>query len=338
MKNSILILLLFFTACSKNDTNILKLPNETFIECIEYPNELITTYPISIDIIKNKLFLFLYKGENLITVIDANNGKVIKKTGEFGNGPGEFLQPAYWGINDEKDIYLYDLRQKKLRIYSYEDIINAPSLPKTDGISLKNTDAEILSGKILKNNNFICSVVFGIKNPIIKLDKELNITEGMGDIPDKDHLSTSLNSYGGSISTDNNKFVFTMASLGYIAFYEESNEKAHKKVWDHYIEAPIYNGNQLNRKELKLGFSDVKMTKNYIFCSYFGEKLSRKNLKTLKARNILVFDHEGNILKNLRANRSVAKITVSEDEKTLYAVTDEPEIAIIRFDITNLLN
>lgn len=89
---------------------------------------------------------------------------------------------------------------------------------------------------------------------------------------------------------------------------------------------------------MKLGFPDVKITKNYIFCSYFGERLTREKLKTLKVRNILVFDHKGNLLKNLRLERSVGIIAISEDEKTLYAVTEEPEIAIIRFDISNLFN
>ena len=87
----------------------------------------------------------------------------------------------------------------------------------------------------------------------------------------------------------------------------------------------------------KLGFPEVKMTKNYIFCSYFGERLTREKLKTLKPRNLLIFDHQGNLLKNLRSKRSLGKFTVSEDEKTIYAATEEPEVAIIRFDISNIL-
>ena len=52
---------------------------------------------------------------------------------------------------------------------------------------------------------------------------------------------------------------------------------------------------------------------------------------------MLVFDHQGNLLKNLRSERSLARFTVSEDEKTIYAATQEPEVAIIRFDISNIL-
>ena len=128
-----------------------------------------------------------------------------------------------------------------------------------------------------------------------------------------------------------------LVALGYIACYELQNDGKERLLWDHFLEKPIYKGDQLDRKHLKLGFPEVKMTKNYIFCSYFGERLTREKLKTLKPRNLLIFDHQGNLLKNLRSKRSLGKFTVSEDEKTIYAATEEPEVAIIRFDISNIL-
>ena len=88
---------------------------------------------------------------------------------------------------------------------------------------------------------------------------------------------------------------------------------------------------------MKLGFSDVKMTKNYIFCSYFGQKYVRENRRNIKVHNILVFDHDGHFLANLHTDRSASRFSVSDDEKTIYAVTEEPEIAIVRFDISNIL-
>ena len=109
-------------------------------------------------------------------------------------------------------------------------------------------------------------------------------------------------------------------------------------LWDACAEQPIYMKEQLELTLLKLGFADVKMTKKYIFCSYFGQKYDRDNRKNIKPRNMLVFDHQGNLLKNLRSERSLARFTVSEDEKTIYAATEEPEVAIIRFDISNMIN
>ena len=122
-----------------------------------------------------------------------------------------------------------------------------------------------------------------------------------------------------------------------IACYEQQADGTCKILWDACAEQPIYKKDQLDLTLLKLGFADVKMTKNYIFCSYFGQKYDRDNRKNIKPRNMLVFDHQGNLLKNLRSERSLARFTVSEDEKTIYAATEEPEVAIIRFDISNIL-
>ena len=77
--------------------------------------------------------------------------------------------------------------------------------------------------------------------------------------------------------------------------------------------------------------------KNYIFCSYFGQKSVRENRRNITVHNILVFDHNGHFLANLHTDRSASRLSVSDDEKTIYAVTEEPEIAIVRFDISNIL-
>ena len=48
-----------------------------------------------------------------------------------------------------------------------------------------------------------------------------------------------------------------MASLGYIACYEKLVDGAIQLLWDFYLEEPKYVKKQLDRKNLKLGFSDV---------------------------------------------------------------------------------
>ena len=338
MKNIILIsLLLLVSSCNRQDINIFVLPEETPIKGSDYLNEMIMTLPLGIDIIDDKLLIFMHKDEHVIRIVDANTGAEINQTGIFGNGPGEFIQPVYCGFNKNKDIYIYNEGQKNLRKYTWEEIIKTPVLPKLEGIPLKNGETLIISGRMLNNENLIGSVAVGTSKPIAIFDKGLNIRENIGNVPDKAHQSKALVSYWGSISTFDNKFVFAMASLGYIACYEQDQDGISKMLWDSYAEKPHYKGDQLDLKHLMLGFTDVKMTKNYIFCSYFGQKFVFDNRRNIKVRNILVFDHSGKLLKNFYSDRSVAKITVSEDENTLYAITEEPEVAIIKFDISKLI-
>lgn len=258
-------------------------------------------------------------------------------TGHFGGGPKEFTQPEYWGRNEYNDIFIYDLGLKSLRKYSWNEISNTSDLPEVNNIPLKNKDILVLSGKYMNDNCFIASSMAGLTQPIIELDKDLEIKANIGNVPDEHHRSTDLSSYSGSTSVYDNKFVFVMASLGYIACYEKLVNGAIQLLWDFYLEEPKYVKKQLDRKNLKLGFSDVKMTKNYIFCSYFGQKYVRENRRNIKVHNILVFDHNGHFLANLHTDRSASRLSVSDDEKTIYAVTEEPEIAIVRFDISNIL-
>ncbi|MCS3051877.1 TolB-like 6-bladed beta-propeller domain-containing protein [Parabacteroides johnsonii] len=337
MKSLFIIILCFLlTSCSEKQYRIFTLPEETPVSGIDYPNELFMNYPWSIDIIDDKLLLFATKGDYFMRIVDANNGKEIKQIGLFGGGPKEFVQPVYWGKNG-KEVYVYDEAKMYLRTYSWHEILNAEELPEAKTINLKGNEKNILFGKVLNQDYFVGSVVVGMPQPIIVLDKELNTIGNMGNIPDKDHQSEALVTYGGSVSSYGNKFASTMASFGYIACYEQQADGTCKILWDACAEQPIYKKDQLDLTLLKLGFADVKMTKNYIFCSYFGQKYNRDNRKNIKPRNMLVFDHQGNLLKNLRSERSLARFTISEDEKTIYAATEEPEVAIIRFDISNIL-
>ncbi len=338
MKNILLISLLsiLILSCSNQDNDLLVLINETPITGQDYPNDIYINYPICIEYYENKLLIFLHKNENLIKILNADNGKEINNIGKIGNGPGEFVNPDYFGICDNQ-IYIYDFGRKKLMKYDWYEMNSVTNLPIIEGDSIQNKEVNFFSGKIMENNYLIASIYYGMNKPIVICNKDLKIINSVGVIPDERHKSQALISYGRHISCFGNKFVFVMEALGYIACYELQNDGKERLLWDHFLEKPIYKGDQLDRKHLKLGFPEVKMTKNYIFCSYFGERLTREKLKTLKPRNLLIFDHQGNLLKNLRSKRSLGKFTVSEDEKTIYAATEEPEVAIIRFDISNIL-
>ena len=337
MKYTIFILsFILLTSCNQKEIKLSILPQETQIKGIDFANEVYMNYPLSIDYVKNNLLIFLHKNEHIIKVINAENGQEIRNIGTIGGGPREFVQPDNWGVYNDS-IYIYDLGRKKLKIYNWDSIKNEPSLPIQEGYSFSNKEIDIFSGNIVNGKYFVTTVFYGMKHPITVWDKQLNVVDNTGTLPDDSHGSTTLVSYIGKISSYGNKFVYVMEALGYIACYSLQADGKCILEWEHFFEKPIYKKDQLDRKHLKLGFPDVKMTKNYIFCSYFGERLTREKLKTLKPRNILVFDHQGNLLKNLHSDRSIGTLTVSDDEKTLYTVTEEPEVAIIRFDLKTIL-
>ena len=79
MKNILLISLLsiLILSCSNQDNDLLVLINETPITGQDYPNDIYINYPICIEYYENKLLIFLHKNENLIKILNADNGKEI---------------------------------------------------------------------------------------------------------------------------------------------------------------------------------------------------------------------------------------------------------------------
>lgn len=338
MKHIIFILIIVIaSSCSdKKKSDLLILDKSVSLKCIEYDNELIMPNPLSIELIDNSLYLFQPQGEDAALIVDKNNGKIKGTWGKRGNGPGEFTYPLFWGENPkEKQIYLYDMNRFILRSYTYHHLSNKSDLVIKNEVKLKPNTVALRYATVLDNGNIIASCIYNQESPLLLMNNNLDSINSFGDIPDKDHKSIDLRSYWGTLSSFQNKFVFAMAELGYIVCYEQNKNEIIKK-WEHYLEKPIYKGNALNEKLLKRGFSNVKMTNNYIFCVYSGKKWDSPNMD-VHPETILVFNHQGKLLKNFHLDRRIGKIVVSSDEKTIYAISLEPEISIIRYEIENYL-
>ena len=104
--------------------------------------------------------------------------------------------------------------------------------------------------------------------------------------------------------------------------------------WDWYAEEPIYiSPSSLDRKELLNGFYDVRITKDFVFCAYGGQKEGSN--KTTSPKTILVFDHKGKAIKKLEFEFKFGRFEVTQDQKTIYIISNETEL--FRFDISNVL-
>lgn len=327
------IILCYITiSCSYPKSEILQIGEAIEMNALEYKNEIIINNPLDIEIIDNNLFLFQSKGDKAAKILNINNGEITNSWGTRGNSSEEFIYPLSWGINKEKmTLYLYDLNCFILREYKY----NNENLILINETPYKRKQNTLLHATVLDNNNIIASVIYGNEKPLLLLNEKLDSLCNFGEIPDINHKTIDLRTYSSILSSYKNTFVNVMADLGYIACHEQSKDGTIKKKWEHYLEKPIYKGNTLDRKLLKRGFVDVKMTQNYIFCVYSGKKWNSPNMD-VQAETMLIFDHKGKLLKNYHLDKCIGKIAISDDEKTIYAVSLEPKISIVRFKITDI--
>lgn len=325
------ILILSGCTSRQSSSGILKLNEGIRIEAYEYPEELIITNPLNIAVVGKKLLLFQHSGEYAVLTMDTEKGIIDGHWGIRGNGPGEFTIPVYWGQdNTKRELYLYDMNSRFLRAYNWQTGSDTLSFSQIQEKRI-NTDAYIRNGAILKNQTAAVSVIFNQTSPVMLLDNDLKMKDLVEGLPGQNNSSTDQRSYSGVIGSYGNAFVFGMEKMGYLSYYELSDSTARKK-WEVCLENPVYEGGVLAVDRLKQGFVDVKMTGHYIYCSYCGAPYNQDFV----AHNILIFDHDGNLVRNLELDREVGHIAVSSDERYIYAVNYKPEIGIVRYTVENL--
>lgn len=330
-----LLSLLLFGGCSpkQSSSTLLELGEGTPVVAKEYINELIIKNPYNLDVVGGKLLLFQSSKKNVILEVDTDNGTIVGCWGKYGNGPGEFNFPGYWGHNASKhEIYLYDEIVGKFFVCSYEESGDSLAFMLTKEV-VKPEKTVVSRGAVLDNGHVAASAVFFQNAPIVLLDETLDVVKAFGRLTGQSESGTDMRTYEGMVSSYGNSFVYGMKTFGYLAFYSQKDTLVQKE-WEIYLEEPLYSGEILKCKDLKRGFVDVKMTKDYVFCSYSGQL---PELSTgLLGNNILVFDHQGNLVRNLKLDREIGRIAVSEDEKTIYAVAYEPDICIVRYTLEDL--
>ena len=219
----------------------------------------------------------------------------------------------------------------KFYVCSYEESGDSLAFTLTKEV-LKPEKTVVSRGAVLDNGYAAASAVFFQNAPIVLLDETLNVVKAFGRLAGQSESGTDMRTYEGMVSSYGNSFVYGMKRFGYLSFYSQKDTVVQKE-WEIYLEEPLYSGEVLKCKDLKRGFVDVKMTKNYVIGSYCGRLASPKKDRGLFGYHILVFDHQGNLVRNLKLDRKIGRIAVSENEKNIYAVAYEPDICIVRYTL-----
>lgn len=319
-------------ACTTNDPNhLLELGEETPIEAVSYPNEVIMGNPLEINLINNKLYVFVYQGDYPIIILDPKDGHLIKEWGARGNGPGEFGDyPIPWGKYDNK-IFIHDENRFIVHQYNIEKKDSFSNLSYIKDYAFSRFKYAFTHGTVLANGKVVANSIINTPNPLMLMNLQLDSLNNFGGVvPDQNRYQMEI--FSSLLASHGNTFVQAMIKLGYLACYEQTGEKDVTLKWEYYLQPLKFEDNQLD-KSMKEGFCSIKMTKNYIFAIYKG------CLPTDEKRifnHILMFNHNGKLLRNFRVtnNDSLGKIEVSEDERTIYVSCYEPEPAILRIDIS----
>lgn len=335
---------LSFSACQSSEKDeILKLCEPTTLEAIEYDEEVIMGNPWGMKEIGNKLMLtFPSFPNNPMKILDTKTGKLLQEWGAFGNGPYEFQSCLFWGADDKNNIlHLYDEPNATMKNYHWKERGDSLYLTKVEEVAYEErVDRIVIEGMALEGGKYVTTAAWGVDKPILLLDEKMDSLANFGDLPEDGHKFERLDFFSGRFDSYKNTFVFAALYIGYLAYYELTPDSVVKKRWSHFLQKPVYTDKGvggLDRTIVKEGFVGVTMNDKYIFLSYSGSIYDAKKVKEAEIypENILMFDHKGKLLRNFYTKgHRISRIALSNDGKTLYALSMKPEYRIVRFDIS----
>ena len=324
----IYFILILFVSCAEE-----KALNEIFTKTAKltgepYDFELITYPPSDLFLIDDELQAVQSDQRHVLQKINTKTGESNGFWGSLGNGPGEYISPRFGGFSPDRTTFLfYDFNAQKMRKYYTSDC----SLAKE--IKMKQKEGFYFTGiRQIDNNYYVGNIIFGEGKPLRLLDKQFNVISEFGDLRGVKGENYPLDG-NAKIDAYNGSFVYAMCDMGYLAFYKLKDGNPQLQ-WDWYAQEPIYRSpSSLDRKELLNGFYDVRITKDFVFCAYGGQKEGSN--KTTSPKTILVFDHKGKAIKKLEFEFKFGRFEVTQDQKTIYIISNETEL--FRFDISNIL-
>ncbi|RHJ94026.1 BF3164 family lipoprotein [Parabacteroides bouchesdurhonensis] len=299
-----------------------------------YYDDLMVSPPSQLELKDSCLFLFRTLGVTA-KVIKEIDGSDFGMFGNIGQGPDEFISPFYIGGNDST-MYIYDLTLRCVREYNLRNISDSLLFTKVEEKKLPSSDIVYHSAKRLDNGYSVAQILNGTSNLFLVLDEDLKIVSQFGENPFSNKIS-DMYPFWGYLCSHGNQFVFAAMRYGYIVSYKIRKDGSPVLLWEHYLSQPYYsihkNILRWNADNL-MGFYNVKMNSKYIFALYSGVE-DTNSLEQIP-NNLLVFDFDGNLVKNFKIDKNCGRLAVSEDN-IVYAFYTDPDVGIVKYNLQDYL-
>ena len=292
------------------------------------------------------MFVFDFYGENgLMKVLDLKNKKIIKSFAYKGEGPNEVLSVGSFDcVSSEYGdfLYLFDPMTKKMQIYAMDSLLSDSSRPIP--IVQKKMPSKSRYMEVLKTKNgYIASGIIEDKKFVLLNDSLQECGSGgqyakkpSEDIP---NMTNVIANNGKFFMSEDKKYIVNVIYLaGIISCYtfdDISNSISLK--WENILtelDYTLHGESFVNNGTI--GYLSAAMGKQYIYALYSGEKENTNENATYGAE-IHIYDYEGTLIKKYKIPTPAFCICVDEENHTLYAVTHEPETAVIKYTLPEKL-
>ena len=283
-------------------------------------------------------------GEYHFTLFDIRNNKQVLRFGNIGRGPGELMKGST-GKKYKNNYYAsHDPNQKKVVLYSIPDLALGSA---KHYLTTNFTDFGSFYNATPVNDSLFIGEIYLDESKYALVDHNSHLVfTGYAYPDDGKELSSNVKffAYQGKFyqnPADQNLFVHIGSYGAILDFLKiENNEIVRKNLLSLII--PKYQ--PLNISGARgvilddnciIGNCDIAVTKDFIYMLY-SDNILRNEHRIDNPRNsdtILVFDWDGQPIMCYKSDVKLYKICVSEDNKIMYGVIMNPEVALVKLNL-----
>lgn len=153
--------------------------------------------------------------------------------------------------------------------------------------------------------------------------------------------------FDGHMASYKNSFYYVTYKYGYIARYDISDTGETSLVWEKLLSEPqafVSEANIQMRSSVNLsGFYGVAANDRYVFATYSGiyfrAFIDQNDPSACTPKTLVVFDaKDGSVVGKYQIPHKSMGVSLSEDNERLYLFNTQPEVAIERFHVKDILN
>ena len=298
------------------------------------PTPLLSKTPIAIYYSPYGLIAVPGFQNEVIQLIDTVSGKVLVSQFSRGKGPDELLNPLGMDYNPLNSTFcIWDLGKQSVNLYR----VSSSGFQLVNSMNYKGRKPSLIRNL----NDSLNVILSSIPNQSLLIYGETGITASVSyRILSDPNLDYFNNYYPSEIDcAPEEKIIFTADPyLPFIAAYSfQGNDIV--KLWDKMVFTPEYsikNGWRYIHEESCLGFDCISVSEEFIYVTYFG--VNRKQWdhdmhKNLESVFLLVFNFDGELVKEYILDQNLDYFTVSPDDRLIYGLIEKPDRYIVKYKL-----
>lgn len=301
-------------------------------------NDLGIQMPLGIVVIDEKVVIQHEDGDVLVSVLENGERKTVFRN---GRGPNELLEPTSF-VKGERDFNIYDgMRRVLLSVDMHFSDSSVPSIDTL--VKIKNVGQEGYAAPTYLFSNGISYVSAGYQPGYwyTLVDSDGKILDGVGynsfsgkEFNEKENYVIHLNSFV-AFHPNKSKGVCVMSDADAISLFEIEGDKIHEYCRRVYSSPLVEGTRESNSPILRhlpgsyRSFRAVAADEDYIYALYSGNLLRDADIPASECRHLLVYDWEGNAVKNIILGVSINAFQVQGD--TVYGVSMHPDSRLYKF-------